>query len=128
MWVLIGYDGYFWIEVMVNGEVWCFMVDIGVMLIVVFFIIVDVVVFVFSMLCQLVFLCIVNGIVIVDLVMIVELCFGNVVVCDFDVVVVFGIGEINVIGMNLFLCLVSWWVEGYMLILVFKYLQVVSGI
>lgn len=56
-----------------------------------------------------------------------ELRFGNVVARDLDAVIVPGIGEMNVIGMNLLSRLASWRVEGRTLILVPNNPQPESG-
>ena len=49
-----------------------------------------------------------------------QIRFGNVVAQDLDAVIAPGIGETNVIGMNLLSRLASWRVEGQTLILVPK--------
>lgn len=59
-----------------------------------------------------------NGTIPGKLVTVGELAFGNVVARDLDAVVAPGIGEVNVIGMNLLSRLGSWRVEGRTLILV----------
>lgn len=59
-----------------------------------------------------------NGSATAQLATIDELRFGNVVARDLDAVIVPGIGEMNVIGMNLLSRLASWRVEGRTLILV----------
>lgn len=59
-----------------------------------------------------------NGTVRAELVTIDELRFGSVVARDLDAVVAPGLGDANVIGMNLLSRLASWRVEGRTLILV----------
>jgi len=59
-----------------------------------------------------------NGMVEAQLATIGELRFGNIVARDLDAVVAPGLGETNVIGMNLLSRLASWRVEGRTLILV----------
>jgi aspartyl protease family protein len=59
-----------------------------------------------------------NGTVEAELATIAELRFGNIVARDLDAVVAPGLGDTNVIGMNLLSRLASWRVEGRTLILV----------
>jgi len=59
-----------------------------------------------------------NGTVDAELATIAELRFGNIVARDLDAVVAPGLGDTNVIGMNLLSRLASWRVEGNTLILV----------
>ena len=59
-----------------------------------------------------------NGVVQAEVARIDELSFGNVVARDLDAVVAPGLGDANVIGMNLLSRLASWRVEGGTLILV----------
>jgi aspartyl protease family protein len=59
-----------------------------------------------------------NGAIRAELATIEELRFGNVVARDLDAVVAPGLGETNVIGMNLLSRLKGWRVEGNVLILV----------
>jgi len=61
-----------------------------------------------------------NGTIEAELASIGELRFGNIVARDLDAVVAPGLGETNVIGMNLLSRLASWRVEGRTLILVPK--------
>ena len=58
-----------------------------------------------------------NGSVDAELVTLDELRFGNVVARDLDAVVAPGLGETNVIGMNLLSRLAAWRVEGGTLVL-----------
>jgi aspartyl protease family protein len=67
-----------------------------------------------------------NGTIQAELVTVEELRFGNVVARDLDAVVAPGLGEANVIGMNLLSRLASWRVEGRTLILVPHHPQDVS--
>lgn len=59
-----------------------------------------------------------NGTVMAEVVSLDELSFGNVVARDLDAIVAPGLGETNVIGMNLLSRLASWRVEGRTLIMV----------
>lgn len=61
-----------------------------------------------------------NGTVEAELATVAELKLGNVVARDLDVVIAPGLGDTNVIGMNLLSRLASWRVEGNVLILVPK--------
>ncbi len=67
-----------------------------------------------------------NGAVQAELATIEELKFGNIVAHDLDAVIAPGLGETNVIGMNLLSRLARWRVEGRTLILVPKNPQEVS--
>lgn len=64
-----------------------------------------------------------NGTVTAQLATISELRFGNVVARDLDAVIAPGMGDTNVIGMNLLSRLASWRVEGRTLVLVPKHPQ-----
>jgi aspartyl protease family protein len=68
-----------------------------------------------------------NGTVRAELGRIDELRFGNVVARDLDAVIAPGLGETNVIGMNLLSRLASWRVEGRTLVLVPNHPQSVSS-
>jgi aspartyl protease family protein len=68
-----------------------------------------------------------NGTIRAELTSIEELRFGNVVARDLDAVVAPGLGDANVIGMNLLSRLASWRVEGKTLILVPNNPQPVAG-
>jgi len=59
-----------------------------------------------------------NGTIVAELALIDELRFGNVVARDLDAVIAPGMGDANVLGMNLLSRLASWRVEGRTLILV----------
>jgi aspartyl protease family protein len=65
-----------------------------------------------------------NGTVQAELARIDELRFGNVVARDLDAVIAPGLGETNIIGMNLLSRLASWRVEGRTLVLVPNHPQV----
>lgn len=67
-----------------------------------------------------------NGTVSAKLARIEVLRFGNVVARDLDAVIAPGLGETNVIGMNLLSRLASWRVEGRTLVLVPKHPQAVD--
>lgn len=125
--VPIGRDGHFWIEARVNGEAQRFMVDTGATLTAVSPGTAEAAALAPSTLRQPVLLRTANGTVTADLVTIAELRFGNVVARDLDAVVAPGIGETNVIGMNLLSRLASWRVEGRTLILVPKHPQAAAG-
>ena len=59
-----------------------------------------------------------NGSINAELTTIGELRFGNIVARDLDAVIAPGLGDANVIGMNLLSRLASWRVENHTLILV----------
>ena len=111
-------DGHFWIEANVNGQTVPFLVDTGATL---------------TALSQgtaerigveprpggiPVMLNTANGSISADIATIDELRFGNVVARGLDTVIAPGLGDTNVIGMNLLSRLASWRVEGQTLILV----------
>lgn len=116
--VRIGRDGHFWIDATVNGEPRRFMVDTGATLTAVSPAVAQQADLRPGTLRQPVLLRTANGTISADLVTIDELRFGNVVARDLDAVVAPGMGEVNVIGMNLLSRLASWRVEGRTLILV----------
>lgn len=113
-------DGHFWISAKVNGEPARFLVDTGATLTAI------------SeqtaldarvpqrSLRQSVRMRTANGTIEAELASIGELRVGNIVARDLDAVVAPGLGETNVIGMNLLSRLASWRVEGRTLILVPK--------
>ncbi len=121
--VRIGPDGHFWIDATINGRPRRFMVDTGATLTAVSPAAAREADLEPSTLRQPVLLRTANGTVSADLVTIEELRFGNVVARDLDAVVAPGMGEVNVIGMNLLSRLASWRVEGRTLILVPKHPQ-----
>lgn len=118
--IRIGPDGHFWIDATVNGEPRRFMVDTGATLTAVSPGTARAAALEPNTLRQPVLLRTANGTVSADLVTIDEMRFGNVVARDLDAVVAPGMGETNVIGMNLLSRLASWRVEGRTLILVPK--------
>lgn len=111
-------DGHFWIEASVNGAPQRFMVDTGATLTAISPDTAYAAELDRQSLRQQVMLRTANGTVAADLVTIDEMRFGNVVARDLDAVVAPGIGETNVIGMNLLSRLASWRVEDNTLILV----------
>lgn len=111
-------DGHFWLEARVNGATQRFMVDTGATLTAVSLRTAEAAALERQPMRQQVMLRTANGIVSADLVTIEELQFGNIVANDLDAVVAPGIGDTNVIGMNLLSRLASWRVEGNTLILV----------
>ena len=118
--IRIGPDGHFWIEAAVNGEPRRFMVDTGATLTAVSPGTAQAAGLEPQTFRQPIVLKTANGTVSAELVTIGEMRFGNVVARDLDAVVAPGMGEVNVIGMNLLSRLASWRVEGRTLILVPK--------
>lgn len=119
-------DGHFWLRASVNGVPGRFLVDTGATLTALSTSTaaaagVDV-----QPLRQSVLMRTANGTVRAELARIEELRFGNVVARDLDAVVAPGLGETNVIGMNLLSRLASWRVEGRTLVLVPKHPQAVG--
>ncbi len=116
--VPISRDGHFWISATLNGEPQRFLVDTGATLTAI------------SestaiesnvpqrAIRQSIPMRTANGTVQAELATIDELRFGNIVAQDLDAVIAPGLGETNVIGMNLLSRLSSWRVEGQTLILV----------
>ncbi len=119
-------DGHFWINAQVNGEPRRFLVDTGATLTAI------------SSNTALsagiepgpmdrsLILQTANGAVAAQTAVIDELRFGNIVARDLDAVITPGMGETNVIGMNLLSRLAGWRVEGRTLILTPKNPQVVG--
>lgn len=124
--VPISRDGHFWISATLNGEPQRFLVDTGATLTAI------------SestaiksnvperVIRQSIPMRTANGTVQAELATIDELRFGNIVARDLDAVIAPGLGETNVIGMNLLSRLASWRVEGQTLILVPNPVQQVS--
>lgn len=113
-------DGHFWISAKVNGVPTRFLVDTGATLTAISEnTAIDARVPQRS-LRQSVRMRTANGTIEAELASIGELRFGNIVARDLDAVVAPGLGETNVIGMNLLSRLASWRVEGRTLILVPK--------
>lgn len=119
-------DGHFWIKATVNGAPQRFMVDTGATLTALSPATANAAALDQQALRQQVMLRTANGTVAADLVTIDEMRFGNVVARDLDAVVAPGIGETNVIGMNLLSRLASWRVENNTLILVPHHPQAVE--
>ena len=119
-------DGHFWINAQVNGEPRRFLVDTGATLTAI------------SSNTALsagiepgpmdrsLILQTANGAVAAQTAVIDELRFGNIVARDLDAVITPGMGETNVIGMNLLSRLASWRVEGRTLIMTPRNPQVVG--
>lgn len=118
--IRLAQDGHFWIEADVNGVPQRFMVDTGATLTAVSPSTAAAAGLGTDTQRQPVMLRTANGTVTADLVTIRELRLGNIAAHDLDAVVAPGIGETNVIGMNLLSRLASWRVEGKTLILVPK--------
>lgn len=116
--VPISMDGHFWVTATVNGQPQRFLVDTGATLTAI------------SertavesnvpekAIRQSITMRTANGTVQAELSSIDELRFGNIVAHDLDTVIAPGLGDTNVIGMNLLSRLASWRVEGRTLILV----------
>ena len=110
-------DGHFWISATVNGTPARFMVDTGATLTALSPGTAEATGAQSGMLGRTVMLRTANGTVEADLVTLEELRFGNVVARDLDAVVAPGLGETNVVGMNLLSRLAGWRVEGNTLVL-----------
>lgn len=110
-------DGHFWISATVNGAPARFMVDTGATLTALSPSTAAAAGTQSGMLGRTVMLRTANGSVDAELVTLDELRFGNVVARDLDAVVAPGLGETNVIGMNLLSRLAGWRVEGNTLVL-----------
>lgn len=111
-------DGHFWLEASINGQPRRFLVDTGATLTAISE---DTAVETGvpqSPLRQTIRMRTANGTVDAELATIKELRFGNIVARDLDTVVAPGLGDTNVIGMNLLSRLAGWRVEGKTLILV----------
>ena len=117
-------DGHFWLQAEVNGVPRRFLVDTGATLTAIATSTAEAAGVPAQQLRQTVTLRTANGSVRAELATIEELRFGNIVARDLDAVIAPGIGETNVIGMNLLSRLASWRVEGDVLILVPKHPQV----
>jgi len=119
-------DGHFWIEATVNGEPRRFMLDTGATLTTVSESTAELARLEPSPMGREILLHTANGTVPGQLATIAELRMGSVVARDLDAVIAPGIGETNVIGMNLLSRLAGWRVEGRTLILTPKNPQVVG--
>ena len=120
-------DGHFWITASVNGAKQRFLVDTGATLTAVSPSTAEAARLQPKPLPQAIMMRTANGTVQAQLTTISELRFGSVVARDLDAVVAPGLGEANVIGMNLLSRLASWRVEGRTLILVPHHPQVEAG-
>lgn len=111
-------DGHFWIKATVNGAPRRFLVDTGATLTAISPSTADAAQLEPKAMAQAIMMRTANGTVQAQLTTIAELRFGSVVARDLDAVVAPGLGDANVIGMNLLSRLASWRVEGRTLILV----------
>jgi aspartyl protease family protein len=119
-------DGHFWITASVNGVERQFLVDTGATLTAISPATATAAELKTNALNRSVLMKTANGTVEAQLATIDELRIGNIVARQLDAVVAPGIGETNVIGMNLLSRLASWRVEGRTLILVPHHPQNVS--
>jgi aspartyl protease family protein len=119
-------DGHFWLEASINGQKRRFLVDTGATLTALSESTAEAAQVQVQELRQSVLMRTANGTVTAQLARIDQLRFGNVVARDLDAVVAPGLGETNVIGMNLLSRLASWRVEGRTLVLVPNHPQVES--
>lgn len=111
-------DGHFWLQASVNGQPRRFLVDTGATLTALSEATATEAQVPVQSLRQSVLMRTANGTVKAELARIDELRFGNVVARDLDAVIAPGLGDTNVIGMNLLSRLASWRVEGRTLVLV----------
>ena len=111
-------DGHFWLQASVNGQPRRFLVDTGATLTAISEETATTAGVPAQAIRQSVKLRTANGEIQAELVSIGELRFGNIVARDLDAVIAPGLGETNVIGMNLLSRLASWRVEGRTLVLV----------
>jgi aspartyl protease family protein len=116
-------DGHFWLTASINGTPARFLVDTGATLTAISENTAIEARLPQKSLRQTVNMRTANGAIRAELVTIGELRMGNIVARDLDAVVAPGLGETNVIGMNLLSRLKSWRVEGRTLILVPNYPQ-----
>lgn len=116
-------DGHFWLQASVNGVPRRFLVDTGATLTAVATSTAEAAQVAQQPLRQSVMLRTANGTVKAELATIEELRFGNIVARDLDAVVAPGLGETNVIGMNLLSRLASWRVEGRTLVMIPKAIE-----
>jgi aspartyl protease family protein len=110
-------DGHFWIKARVNGEQRRFLVDTGATLTAISVNTAVAAGVEPGPMDRALVLQTANGAVQAQTAVVRELRFGNIVARDLDVVITPGMGETNVIGMNLLSRLASWRVEGRTLIL-----------
>lgn len=119
-------DGHFWINAQVNGEPRRFLVDTGATLTAISSNTAITAGIEPGPMDRSLILQTANGAVAAQTAVIDELRFGNIVARDLDAVITPGMGETNVIGMNLLSRLAGWRVEGRTLILTPKNPQVVG--
>jgi len=120
-------DGHFWLQASVNGQKRRFLVDTGATITALSEGTAEAAQVQAQELRQSVLMRTANGTVTAQLARIDELRFGNVVARDLDAVIAPGLGETNVIGMNLLSRLASWRVEGRTLVLVPNHPQLESA-
>lgn len=120
-------DGHFWINATVNGVKRDFLVDTGATLTAISPATAEAAQLKANPLNRSVLMRTANGTIEAHLATIDELRIGNVVARELDAVVAPGIGDTNVIGMNVLSRLASWRVEGKTLILVPHHPQPVEG-
>lgn len=116
-------DGHFWLQASVNGQPHRFLIDTGATLTAISEDTAIAAGVPQKSLRRTILMRTANGSVQAELTTIGELRFGNIVARDLDAVVAPGLGETNVIGMNLLSRLASWRVEGGTLILVPRHPQ-----
>jgi aspartyl protease family protein len=116
-------DGHFWLQASVNGQQRRFLVDTGATLTAISQDTAVAAAVPQNPIRQAMRMRTANGTVDAELVTIGEMRFGNIVARDLDAVTAPGLGDTNVIGMNLLSRLASWRVEGNTLILVPKHPQ-----
>ncbi|WP_226636890.1 TIGR02281 family clan AA aspartic protease [Novosphingobium profundi] len=121
-------DGHFWIRASINGVERDFLVDTGATLTALAPVTAQAAQIEPSPVPRRIAMRTANGTVPAELVTVDELRFGNIVARDLDAVVAPGLGEQNVIGMNLLSRLASWRVEGRTLILVPNHPQPVEEV
>ncbi|MGE8141173.1 retropepsin-like aspartic protease family protein [Novosphingobium sp. NPDC080210] len=119
-------DGHFWINAQVNGEPRRFLVDTGATLTAISSNTALTAGIEPGPMDRSLILQTANGAVAAQTAVIDELRFGNIVARDLDAVITPGMGETNVIGMNLLSRLAGWRVEGRTLILTPKNPQVLG--
>ena len=119
-------DGHFWLKASINGVERRFLVDTGATLTAISPQTAAAAQLKEKAFPQVIMMRTANGTVQAQLTTIDELRIGNIVARDLDAVVAPGLGEANVLGMNLLSRLASWRVEGRTLILVPHHPQNVS--
>lgn len=121
--VAMSNDGHFWLQAAINGQPRSFLIDTGATLTAISQATAIETGVPQNPIRRSLVMRTANGSVEAELVTIGELRFGNIVARDLDAVVAPGLGETNVIGMNLLSRLASWRVEGNTLILVPKVME-----